>query len=161
MGRRQEPALKRRRRQVDTAPEHLVKESFKERLVGTAGRLKIGDHLVGKEEADHRSGPVDPVADAMPVENRDESAFQMFGRCLQIYIELGMAIQYGELSKTGVHGDRIPGECTGLVDGPIRRDDRHDLFFPAECANRKAAADDLAEGYQIRPDIIFLLGTSP
>src|SRR5690606_5053925 len=51
---------------------------------------------------------------------------------------------------TGGHGQRVARQGAGLVDRTQRRDVLHDFTLAAESAHRHAAADDLAEGGQIR-----------
>ena len=55
------------------------------------------------------------------------------------------------------HRDRIAGQRARLVDGPERRDAFHDVAPAAECADRHAAADDLAERREVRLDAVALL----
>ena len=55
------------------------------------------------------------------------------------------------------HRDGIARKRACLVDGAERRDVLHDVAAPAERADRHAAADDLAERRQVRPDAVQLL----
>ena len=47
------------------------------------------------------------------------------------------------------HGQRISGQCSGLIHRPARRHHRHDLPSSAVRADRQSAADDLSERRQI------------
>ena len=59
-----------------------------------------------------------------------------------------------ERRESGRHRDRVAGKRAGLVDRPERGQPFHDVAAPAEGADRHAAADDLAERRQVRPDAI-------
>ncbi len=66
----------------------------------------------------------------------------------------GQPFQRGQ---AGRHGDRVPGQRSGLVDRTEGGQLLHDVAAPAEGAHRHAAADDLAERGQVRANAVALL----
>ena len=64
----------------------------------------------------------------------------------------GAASRLLEAPEPGRHRERIAGQRAGLIDGPVRRDQVHQIRPPAVRAHRQPAADDLAEARQVRAD---------
>ena len=62
--------------------------------------------------------------------------------------------QTAEAPEPGRHRERVPRQRAGLVDRAGRRHQLHQIGAAAVGADRQAAADDLAEAGQIRPDAV-------
>src|SRR5690606_33593560 len=84
---------------------------------------------------------------------------QAAGVFAQLIVESGAADQ-PERGQAGGHRQRITGQGAGLVDRAQRRNLFHDLALATEGTHRHAAADDLAEGGQVRGDTEMRLGTA-
>ena len=54
----------------------------------------------------------------------------------------------------------MAGQRPGLVDGPVRRDERHEVAPPAVGPDRHPAADDLPEDRQVGLDPVAGLGAA-
>ena len=77
----------------------------------------------------------------------------------QFVVETGAADQ-AQGGQAGGHRQRVARERAGLVDRAQRGNLLHDLALAAEGAHRHAAADDLAEGRQVRGDPVVGLGAA-
>ena len=73
------------------------------------------------------------------------------------HVAIQLRRQLGQRPEPGGHRERIARERAGLVDRTGRRDQLHDIGAAAIGADRQAAADDLAEAGQVRPDAEHLL----
>ena len=66
-------------------------------------------------------------------------------------------LQQFQGGDAGGHRQRVAAERSGLVHRAERGQKVHDLRPAAESADRQAAADDLAQGGQVRRDLLQLL----
>ena len=85
--------------------------------------------------------PADPIASAQ-LDRKPRDPFRE-GRVVASVDRL----EHGESRS---HGDGVGREGAGLVDGTVRREHLEHVAPAAECADRKPAADHLAEAPEIR-----------
>ena len=84
-----------------------------------------------------------------PARGRRQPPHQYVGRGLKPLMKSGRRHEF-ERGEAGDHRHRIAGQRARLVDGAQGRELLHDVAPSAECADRHAAADDLAERGEIR-----------
>src|SRR6185503_19346218 len=76
---------------------------------------------------------------------------------LQLLVDLWSALQFPQRRDSSGHGRRIAGECPCLIDGPKWRNQVHEFCEAAISAYGKTSADNLAQGGEIRLDLVELL----
>ncbi len=136
-------------RNEDAAAEHFAKECGEALCVGKFRAGVVVDIAGRKEKGEKRAHGVDLPMDA-GIAQRDAQALNKAG-C--IFLKLRVEARDIDLRKrrqAGAHGERIPRESAGLIDGAERRDLLHDVLAPTVSGNGQSPADDLPEYREIR-----------
>ena len=111
-------------------------------------RHDVGEavHLgrVGEEQPEHAADVIRGQPDAERSRALAQAFDEASGHLRQAAVKPVLAddLQGGQ---PGRHRNRVARERTGLIHGSVRSDMVHDLAAAAECADRHAATDDLAE----------------
>jgi hypothetical protein len=153
---RHEAGFVRRGREVHAALQHFVEEAIE--------ALAVALHDLGKAERRRRAEiQAEHAADALGGERHagllrfaGESFRQRPGGGLDSILEV-LLLHELQGRQPRSHRHRIAGQRAGLVDRAQRRDLLHDVAPAADRAHRQAAADDLAQRGEVRPDAVARL----
>ena len=148
------------RRQHVAHVEHFLEVIGVHRGVAGHDAVEIFHLLIGEEQRGHPGAAVDHRLDARRLDIGFKTIGQAFGPRGDDVVGFRMGLQVAQGVEPHVHRDRIARQRAGLVDRAVRREHRHDFSRAAESAHRHAAADDFADGGQIRFDAEKFLGSA-
>ena len=145
----QEADFKGARRQIDPVFEQRVKRRLEARArVGRKAARRA--HRRGGRSLLREAEPEDR-ADALHGQRWDPGQGVLEARAEGFELLIDTAIeQLLQRCESGAHRERIGAQGAGLVDRSGRRHELHQLAPAAVGTDRKAAADDLAVGDEIR-----------
>lgn len=137
--------------------EHGVEETVEGFLVAGHDGFKAVGAFFGKVEAEHAAYVLGAEFDAVLFRRCGEAFAELLGAGGEVLVEAG-GLDVFQGGETGGNGYRVAGQGACLIDGAEGGDFFHDVASAAKGRQGHAAADDFAEGGEVRGDAEQALG---
>src|SRR5579863_2303902 len=134
-----------------------MKEAAEARRIRAARGGRIEDRTAGEESGPHAAYPVERQRHALGARLCGNAIAEPAADLLQLLVR-SWALQGAQAGQASRHRERIPGERSCLVDGALWRNLCHQVAASAVGAYRQPSADDLAQGGDVGPDGVAVLG---
>src|SRR5262249_57708340 len=138
-----------RGRKIDAGLEAMMKKSREGCAIAVLRVREIPNLVRSEVEAEHRTDAMQSIIFFHPLQCLARPRFESCPKRLKLAVCIG-APELAELCETCRECERISRECPRLVDRAVWRKFVHDVGPSAERADGQSAADDFAEGREIR-----------
>ena len=137
-----------------------MEKSLETRQVTALHLGKAGDGFSSAEEqAEHAADLVGDKGDTRRLRAFAQTRQQFCGAAFQPVVETRLLHQV-KGRQSGGHGDRVAGQCAGLIHRAGGCDFLHDVFPATESTDRQTTTDHFAERGEVGGDAVVLLGTT-
>ena len=126
---------------MHAAFEHSMEKFLEARVIAFLRVRIVIDRFVREEQSQHRAHSLHDGRNLKLFAGNEQPLSEPRGFFLKCAV--GRIVELRKRGQSGLHRQRISRQSACLIDGPLRCDERHDLFLAAVSADRKAASQRL------------------